>query len=384
VQRFYLNSTAKITNCPDVIGAVFGKRKNDFISEQELIPLYLNHVKQLIKKSDTTVYITELQLRETIILKVSFSDLSVEFAIGFYFLNSLRSIIPNFMQTYALFSCGNYEDGKICTTTRRQTQFLALERVESDVDIKNYVATSSINDVYLLLLQIILAIRTANRKFGFTHYDLHVGNILLKKVPPTEITYDETSIVVDCIAVIIDYGRSRVQVDKSHYLWWSSGLYSNKNNAIERDIKLVIEDIENYLPSKRYPTNELVLLALRNIGNEGKLTQEIIDFLIANSTKHVAVTTYTPETCKRRKRRTPVTSVLDYFEGYPYSRKRRVDIKRILDEAISTLETAKLDSPTYKTHCKLYVFFYRDKLKSIPPDEKYQQWYERCSSLLGL
>ena len=381
---FYLNSKKKISNCPDVIGAIFGKRKSDFITDQELIPLYLKHVKELIKQKDTTVYISELQLREKIVLKISYSDLSVEFAIGFYFLNSLRSTIPNFMQTYSLFTCGGYDgSGSICSTGRSQAQFLAIENIESDINTKEYIGTAPIGNVYLLILQVILAIRTANRRFGFNHYDAHPGNIMLKKVPPTAITYDETTIVVDHIAVLIDYGRSRVKVDDDHYLWWSAGKNHYTQSKMEIDIVIIVRDMAKFLPYQSYPTNELGLMSLRNDINGGIITQEIIDFLIEKSTKLTAVNSYNPDTCKRRNRRTPVTSVLDYYEGYPYSKNREVDVQRILDEAIADIENARMDSPTYKTICKLYVFFYRSKVDSIPVDENYQLWYSKCSYFLS-
>ena len=71
-----------------------------------------------------------------------------------------------------------------------------------------------------MYLQILFSLHTAYTDFGFTHYDLHAGNIMIQKTYQNETVYipymyKNTTYYVMArgIAKIIDYGRSHVDIN---------------------------------------------------------------------------------------------------------------------------------------------------------------------------
>ena len=380
---FYLNSTTPIVNCPDVIGAVFDERKANHsivITREELIPLYIQSLKELANTETTQLYDAEL-LRDNIVLKSSRNaDYSVEFAIGFYFLNSLRSEIPNFMQTYESFTCGSYFRGKICSINRK-SNFLAIEKIEG-VTASEFVKDLSYEDMCLLLLQVYLALIIANKKFEFCHLDLHAENVMVYRTEPTAITYEigdsPVTIVVPFIAVIIDFGASRV-VHNGEVL--SNNMPEEEYGYVKNLSYIDFKMFAQQCASEYFDYDKLT--PLRNmLPNKDTLGTDfsgrIIKRLMTDCTKYEPVKVYSPSTCKRRKRTTPVTSTLDYYEGYPFSRDREVDVNRILNNAIGQMAVMEKDK-IYKTYCKLYMFFYEsyETKSSI-----HREWYFNCLDLL--
>lgn len=384
---FYLNSSNPIVNCPDVIGAVFDERGDErrgnpekFISRQELIPLYILSLANMTRTSKSRVYDVQL-LRDNIVIKTSGdNDYSIEYAIGFYFLNSLRVEIPNFVQTYEMFHCGTSDE--VCGTGS-QDQFLALEKVKgksSGVFIRNL----GYEDMCLLLLQVYLSLLVANKRFGFCHFDLHNENVLVYDVDPMAITYniglgdsmDSVTIVVPFVAVLLDFGMSKVEYHGEDlcdnckdgnrlYVDFYAFLESCGKKIDDTTLKRRLQGILDMIPSI-YQSHDIR-------GTE--FSKPVIERLLQDCTKHNAVTTYTPSFCKRKIRTTPVTSTLDYYESYPFSKNRRVDVEEVLDLAISQLDKVQEDR-TFTTYCKLYVFFYerhRGRITNPAHETRYQQ-----------
>ena len=387
---FYLNAENPTVNCPDVIGSVFDERKRSFvivehqlphISREELIPLYIRSIKRLAKTGESELYDTEL-LRDNIILKAGLEDYSVEHGLGFYFLNSLRSEIPNFMQTYESFQCGSFSDGKICGAGDR-SNFLALEKIEGETAAK-FVKNLKYDDTCLLLLQVYLSLIVANEKFGYCHLDLHAKNVMVYKTKPTAITYNLKSgpftLVVPFIAVIIDYGSSRVE--------HNGKVLSNNFGEDGGPVKNLLHiDFISFLRScaeKKHKSGRLSILS-NMLPYEGDETVEIsfsdriIRRLKTDCSKYDAVKIYTGGSCKRRKRTTPVKSTLDFFESYPFSAKREVDCFKIYDETISQMKEMKRDR-IYDTYCKLYMFFY--VRRCVTKLKKYATFYSYCALYL--
>lgn len=379
---FYLNASKSIPECPEAIGAIFDERKsyvNSYITRQELIPLYIRSIKKLANSLTNEVYDVQL-LRDNIVLKsTGVEDNSVEFAIGFYFLNSLRYEIPNFVQTYERFTCGSYYEGEICGS-EPTNNFLALEKVEGKT-ASEFVREFGYGDMCLLLLQVYLSLLVANERFGFCHFDLHSENVMIYKVAETAITYNvgknisskPITIVVPFIAVIIDFGLSRV-VHNGEVL---SVNFEEEDKPIDN---LPYIDFRVFIQScmEKYPDiGELSLLQVlmpedRSVGTN--FAKRVINKLLQDSSKYEVVKEYTTVPCKRRKRTTPVTSILDYYEGYPFSRGRKVDSIKILNDACHELFT-RWKGATYKTYCKLYVFFYEAFESS---DRNHRDWYDYC------
>ena len=386
---FYLNAVGPIVNCPDVIGAVFdegGARRRStemLIPRGDLIRLYVHSLKKLAETSGSQVYDVEL-LHDNIVVKTSYrGKYDVEFAIGFYFLNSLRVEIPNFMQTYEKFSCTGL--GEICRSVGSEA--LALEKVKGKT-VEKVIGSMLYEDVCLLLLQVYLALIVANQRFEYCHRDLHENNVIVYEVEPTSITYnvgsyigngeENITIVVPFIAVIIDYGFSRVK--------YNGRVLCNSGDEVGNRSYI---DFYNFLEScmRHWKKEKKLGILLKMIPSMyGAKKEEGINFartviaqLRADCTKLTSETTYTPTTCKRRRRTSPIQSTLDYYEEYPLSKDREVDAEMVLDKAIAQMQEVNSLKP-YLTYSKLYIFFY-ERHRSTNPVHK--EHYDKCVDILG-
>lgn len=115
--------------------------------------------------------------------------------IGFFHVNSLRYIIPNFVYTISYSSSSIF-----------------LEYIPGDtLSESDYLSTTEILDC---IAQLLLALEVAQREIGFTHFDLHLDNIILR---PIEQSYTYTTLIDNIeykctceqfIPTIIDYGYS--------------------------------------------------------------------------------------------------------------------------------------------------------------------------------
>ncbi|MDD4930919.1 MAG: methyltransferase domain-containing protein [Candidatus Colwellbacteria bacterium] len=148
-----------------------------------------------------------------------------EYFIGTIGINKLRTLIPNFTYTLAIFKCNPLpisEDKKIdikrfCKEESEDTRFYVVYEKIKGMSIDDFVHRMlDDDDVHRLLtyiIQIAFALIIAQREIGYVHYDLHTDNIILRKLPsPKVIEYDIDGktyrIETDAIPTIIDYGFS--------------------------------------------------------------------------------------------------------------------------------------------------------------------------------
>lgn len=68
-----------------------------------------------------------------------------------------------------------------------------------DISLYNYLSTASPSDLQRVIIQLISALYWAYTQIGFTHYDLHLGNIMIHNGIP----------------VIIDYGLAHAQFEET-------------------------------------------------------------------------------------------------------------------------------------------------------------------------
>jgi serine/threonine protein kinase len=149
-----------------------------------------------------------------------------EYFIGTRALNSLREYVPNFCYTVGMFRCEGFNNPsgfisdfkrgntKICKTGGN-VNYVVYETIPGPT-LSKYLENVN-SRLYGYFIQIVLALQIAYERFGYTHYDLHTGNVILRKLPePIDIEYvvgGKTYVVLqtDAIATIIDYGFSHFQ-----------------------------------------------------------------------------------------------------------------------------------------------------------------------------
>ena len=167
---------------------------------------------------------------------------SFEADVGIYYLNALKDEIPNFVYYYdvargvAPFIQTDQEyipyAGKSC--------HIFMERVVG-VLLRDVMLIVSIDDINAIILQILLALRLANKRFGFQHGNLHAENIIVTTLnEPINIIYDDITLTTKYIVTIIDYGCSKIMIDGAIY----QGDENNFFNDIYRLFSNVILALE--------------------------------------------------------------------------------------------------------------------------------------------
>ena len=112
-------------------------------------------------------------------------------------------------------------DGKLKSWATAETQevpYLFLENVRDSRSIKQWIASQEVTaeDLVEVLYQILSALAAAGEKFEYTHHDLHLENVLIRKFLEL-ITYCTFSVPGggclyrgQYLAQIIDFGYSRI------------------------------------------------------------------------------------------------------------------------------------------------------------------------------
>jgi len=279
------NVKEEIKNLPDKLQTYFCNNIVEKISQimtiifndEKLITKYIQNIKTLIPTQKSNLYLFNLKYKKEykFLLKTTKyinEDLLHEGIVGLYALNELNKLIPNFCPVFAIlipnfenefkflpenkFSKDEYEDKEKGDT------FLVYQYIESSISFRDFVKDCSINDLLPYILQIVFALKIANEKIKFSHYDLHIGNIILHNVEKYKnfyIKYSD-SIFIQCnkVAVIIDYELSYFKYGDENLgnLNFSHiGILQNKDNLkidIYRFLMSIIWDMKfhgnkNYL-----------------------------------------------------------------------------------------------------------------------------------------
>lgn len=153
-------------------------------------------------------------------------------------LNQLRAIIPNFAYVFGSFECGgpiltvrdssfSHESDAVkavnpkhlieprveswCRGGEIQT-YAIYENIRDATTLKEYVKDCTSQQYIDIMIQIMYALKIAYERVGFTHYDLHTGNILVRPHDREAfyIPYEGDYVFASKIATIIDYGMSHV------------------------------------------------------------------------------------------------------------------------------------------------------------------------------
>lgn len=152
-----------------------------------------------------------------------------ELAVG-KILNSLRPIIPNFAFVLGSFDCGppiikpspdpKSDKGTVVSWCRggSPVKYLIYENISESKSLYDFVETCSPQEYLDAIIQLNYALMVAFKETGFTHYDLHGNNILvrdLKQMSHTSkegfyIPYQGDFVFATSLFTIIDYGFSHV------------------------------------------------------------------------------------------------------------------------------------------------------------------------------
>jgi hypothetical protein len=159
-----------------------------------------------LKNCESIIYLID----KNIICKVPKNDNYNDNIIRSYYigkvLNSLQYILPNFIKTYKL-------------EKNNRGQFLLYTEYIKGKTFAEVLNSLSFSDFLNIFLQILLALELARQYYNFTHYDLHLSNIILKplKVPLsyTVKINNKKYVFHTCkyLAIIIDFGYSYLQVN---------------------------------------------------------------------------------------------------------------------------------------------------------------------------
>lgn len=156
------------------------------------------------------------------------SDLFHEYIVGVFGLNRLREQIPNYAYIYGFFSCSApqlNEDNTVasyCNSNVNAVTYVAYENIVPSVTMNLMNRTWSFGRFMRSYMQILYAGIMAYEACGFTHYDLHDQNVLIRRIPNVRaITYkvgnSNVYLDTDEVATVIDYGQSYINYDGRSY-----------------------------------------------------------------------------------------------------------------------------------------------------------------------
>ena len=185
-------------------------------------------------------------------LNPQFDDLQHELFVGLFCTNKLRGVVPNFSYIFGGFKCGAPDieySGKeissvdICSDAQNSVHYVIYEKVPGQ-SLDKMAPQFNVPGFVSTYLQVIFALNLANKSCGFTHYDLHPGNVMMRRPFNLNlaIPYDEGYILTTDIATIIDYGYSHIKYKGKSYglkgieQW---GVLSNKSFPLFDAYKLL-------------------------------------------------------------------------------------------------------------------------------------------------
>lgn len=184
----------------------------------------------------------------------------------------LRKLIPNFSCVYAYFKCmGDIKSDLLCLGNSVNSHII-YEKISPTLNFKDIYP----EDFMKYFIQLLYALKVANEKLNFTHYDLHHENVLFKYLPEEIIIHYPTSkgvvsIKTNVIATIIDYGYAFIQIGDEKF-----GIDKNMQNVSTfNDRSFIIYDVFKFLCFSLYENKKLYpILPLLSyfIGNDDPIS----------------------------------------------------------------------------------------------------------------
>ena len=198
------------------------KISNDH-NDQNIIK-WINNLSYLTRTRTSIIYRANFTDKDLLIIKNI--DNMIEYFIGTFCCNNLRSIIPNFVYTLGILKCNDLKNknnisiNHFCSTNKGN--FIIYEKIIGN-SLEDEIKKSDFNLKSCLsyFIQILLSLMIAQDKYSFVHNDLHTNNIMIRDIIGEQIiTYFINGITyklkVSKIATIIDYGKSQFVYKKNN------------------------------------------------------------------------------------------------------------------------------------------------------------------------
>lgn len=199
INKFLFNHSTSISN------GIY-KAKNIF--QHSIGKLYVD-------TPNSNIYTINIGENISVIIKSSknnsrLSCIIREYFIGIWAINKLRHYTPVFVYTLGAFR-ETLDDKKEYFVMYEKIPGKTLTEIMIDDDI-------SFSEWLLIFVQLLISLEVGQRKIGFTHFDLHTSNVIIRKdsVINYKINFDtETFVIkdVELLPVIIDFGQSTVFIN---------------------------------------------------------------------------------------------------------------------------------------------------------------------------
>ena len=216
------------------IGPVIHTSKNSIVTEQSLagFPMAIKNTKII----DETIH---------------------EAFLGLTSINNIIKNIPNFVYTFGI-----------------KNNILISEKIDG-ISFTDYIDSQDFNikDYIFILFQLALAIQVAQNECGFVHWDLHVWNIIIQKIPHFStfdyvISYNKVMrIKTNIIPIIIDYGKSHTIYNHQHHGYINMFKMSTIQDILTIIISSLYKILNTYngkLKPRLSRENENVVIQLSN------------------------------------------------------------------------------------------------------------------------
>ena len=235
-QYFYDPEVMQLISC--LVSSLFIDRKNG-LSSIEMVKSWIS-IKSIIGEPSAVgiAMIADLSgSKDLFVVKVPKStfandDLIHEWFVGTYGTNKLRKYIPNFAYVYGGFTCSSpvLDQRNVITYcnshNKLEVNYVIYENISPSISLMDYSLKNSLNftDWLSYYLQILFALKIAQDLIDFTHYDLHLGNVLLRDISlgsSFHIPYNYKNkifyVKTNRVATMIDYGSSHIKHNDKHY-----------------------------------------------------------------------------------------------------------------------------------------------------------------------
>lgn len=282
--------------------------------------------------------------------------------VGIRGINEVVKYIPNFAYIFG------YED---------KTQSVIMEYVGGKSMEKWIVDEFNIDDYLTILIQLSLALETAQNICGFIHWDLTPWNIIIQKLKK-EIVIDYMlddqniyQVKTKIIPVIIDYGKSHIIHKNIHY-----GLINMfKTSSIQDVISLIITSLYNISLTNLTPDKVSDIITISNfvtgtkymnkISKSGKNGLGGLRYLFGKAKKYTNITTsnkYELETLRPR-------DFINYIKNkFRYTNCKKILKPNFLHNQGNSLQVyeyiiAKNDEEREKSYIEIFERFLRFQIQ---------------------